>query len=132
MADRPEITVDLQQPQRCGAFRIHLTGYPWWDAMKGELKDEVELWTSLDGQDFRSLGKFNLDLRWKDLPVNPMGPDHETFTAPVFELIPPQPVEARYVRYRITARRFTMTSEVQVFDWVRYDPMDLRIPLPEQ
>lgn len=32
---RPEITVDLQQPQRCGAFRVHLTGYPWWDAMKG-------------------------------------------------------------------------------------------------
>lgn len=93
---------------------------------------DLQLWTLLDGQDFRSLGKFNLDLRWKDLPVNPMGPDDETFTAPVFELIPPQPVEARSVRYRITARRFTMSSEVQVFDWVRCDPMDLRIALPEE
>src|SRR2546430_11834852 len=68
---QPEITVDLGVPQKCGAFRIQLgAGWPWWDALKGEFKDKVEVLTSPDGQNYSSRGYFNLNLRWKDLPAN--------------------------------------------------------------
>src|SRR5205085_5773144 len=50
---QPEITVDLGASQSCGAFRIQLgAGWPWWDALKGEVKDKVELLTSADGENF--------------------------------------------------------------------------------
>lgn len=129
---QPAITVDLEQPRRCGAFRIHLTGYPFWDAMQGEVKDKVELLTSTDGKTYASQGFFDLNLRWKDLPVNHLWPDEEVFTAPIFELVPPRPVEARYVRFHLTSRRFLMTSEVEVLDFLKYEPFDLRIALPGQ
>ena len=36
----PEITVDMGRPETIGAFRIHLTaGWPWWDALRGEVQD---------------------------------------------------------------------------------------------
>jgi len=128
----PVVTVDLGSRRRCGAFSIHLTGYPFWDALKGEVKDQIELLTSADGTTYTSHGRFNLELRWKDLPANLMWPDEETMTGPVFDLAPPEPVEARYVRYRIAARRFTMTSEVEVLDALRSEPFDLRLALPDE
>jgi hypothetical protein len=127
---KPEITVDLGSVQTCGAFRIHVTGYPFWDAMQGEVKDEIELLTSEDGQTFTNRGRFDLNLRWKDLPANHLGPDEEVFTGPVFELAPAQSVAARYVRFKIAAKRFTQVTEVQVLDFVKYAPFDLRIALP--
>ncbi|MCR4414459.1 MAG: discoidin domain-containing protein, partial [Thermoguttaceae bacterium] len=127
---KPAITVDLQDPHRCGAFRIHLTGYPFWDALKGEVRDQIEVLTSTDGREFTSQGFFKLDLRWKDLPANLMWPDEENATAPVFDLVLPRPVEARYVRFAVTARRFVQISEVQVLDRIDSKPFDLRIALP--
>ncbi len=112
--------------------RIHLTGYPFWDALAGEVKDEVELFTSTDGKQFTRRGAFALDLRWKDLPVNLMWPDEETMTGPVFELVLPEAVDARWVRFAIRAKRFTMTSEVEVLDGVQDKPFDLRLALPER
>jgi hypothetical protein len=129
---RPEITVDLGSRQRCAAFRIHLTGYPWWDSLKGECKDEIEVLTSADGKDYTSQGLFDVNLRWKDLPVNHIWPDEESETGPVLTLVPRQPVQARYVRYKITARRFTDVSEVMVLDSIKSEPFDLRIALPEK
>ncbi len=127
----PEITVDLGQPQPCGAFRIHLgAGWPWWDALKGEVKDRVELLTSLDGRDYASLGFFDLNLRWKDIPVNHLWPDEEVIAAHAFELLPPAPARARYVRFKVAPERSAIVSEVQVFDSVRYEPFDLRLRLP--
>ena len=129
---RPEITIDLGTAKKCGAFRIQLgAGWPWWDALKGEIKDQVELLTSSDGRDFASQGFFNFNLRWKDLPVNEMWPDEEVIAAHNFDLIPTQPVEARYVRYKITPERTLTVSEVQVLDQIRYAPFDLRLALPE-
>ena len=128
----PEITVDLGSPQRCGAFRIQLSGYPWWDSLRGEVKDDVEVLTSTDGKGFASQGLLAPNLRWKDVPANHMAPDEETMTGPLLDLVPPRPVEARYVRYKITARRFAMTSEVEVLDRVDSRPFDLRIALPER
>ena len=128
----PEITVDLGAAQKCGAFRIQLgAGWPWWDALKGEFKDKVELLTSADGQSYTSLGFFNLNLRWKDLPANHIWPDDEVIAAHNFELIPPEPVQARYVRYKLTPERALTVSEVEVLDSIRYEPFDLRIALPE-
>jgi hypothetical protein len=60
-----------------------------------------------------------------------MWPDDEIIAAHPFELQPPEPVQARFVRYRITPERSLTVSEVQVFDSVRYEPFDLRIALPE-
>ncbi len=128
---KPEITVDLGERQKCGAFRIQLgAGYPWWDAIKGQFKDKVEVVTSADGKDFTSQGFFDLNLRWKDLPVNHFWPDEEAMAAHNFELIPPTPIEARYVRYKITPERALTVSEVEVLDFIRYEPFDLRVALP--
>src|SRR5688500_1116375 len=66
----PEITVDLGQPQKAAAYRIHIHGYEWKDAIKGQVPDEVEVLTSNDGKEFKSAGKFDFKLRWKDIPVN--------------------------------------------------------------
>lgn len=129
---QPEITVDLQSPQRCGAFRVQVSGYPWWDSLKGEVKDRIEVLTSTDGKNFTSQGLFDLNLWWKDVPANHMAPDEEAMTGPIFDLVPPQPVEARYVRYKIDAKRFTDVSEVEVLDGIRSEPFDLRIALPSR
>ncbi len=128
---KPEITLDLGQAESCGAFRIQLgAGYPWWDALKGQVKDKVEVFTSVDGRGYTTQGLFNLDLRWKDLAVNHLWPDDEAIAGHLFELIMPKPVMARYVRFTITAARSVTASEVQVLNFVRYEPFDLRIILP--
>nr|NIP27375.1 discoidin domain-containing protein [Phycisphaerae bacterium]NIR67763.1 discoidin domain-containing protein [candidate division Zixibacteria bacterium]NIP51756.1 discoidin domain-containing protein [Phycisphaerae bacterium]NIS53453.1 discoidin domain-containing protein [Phycisphaerae bacterium]NIU10935.1 discoidin domain-containing protein [Phycisphaerae bacterium] len=128
----PEITVDLGSPQSCGAFRIHLSaGWPWWDALKGQVQDKVELLTSTDGKNYTSRGYFPINLRRKDLPVNHMMPDDETATGFNYELVPPEPVRARYVRFKITPERTLTVSEVQVLDFIRTKPFDLRIALPD-
>jgi hypothetical protein len=128
----PEVTVDLGAVQKCGAFRIQIgAGWPWWDALKGEVKDRVELLTSMDGHEFMSHGQFDLNLRWKDLPANHMWPDEEVIAAHPYELLLPQPVSARFVRYKITPERSLTVSEVEVFDRIGYKPFDLRVALPE-
>ncbi|MBN2268986.1 MAG: hypothetical protein JXN61_00130 [Sedimentisphaerales bacterium] len=131
--DDPVIEVDLGQAQRCGAFRIHLSaGWPWWDAMKGQVKDKVEVLTSLDGRTFESRGFFALNLRWKDIPINHMMPDDETATGFTYDLVPGEAVEARYVKFKITAERTLTVSEVQVLDSIKYKPFDLLVALPDE
>jgi len=131
--DNPVIEVDLEKAQSCGAFRIHLSaGWPWWDAMKGQVKDKVEVLTSLDGRTFSSQGFFVLNLRWKDIPANHMMPDEETATGFTYDLVPKEPVEARYVRFKVMAERILTVSEVQVLDRIRYKPFDMLIALPDE
>jgi hypothetical protein len=129
--DEPVVTVDLGQVEKCAAFRIQAGGYPWWDALKGEGRDQVEVLTSVDDKQYASQGSFDFNLRWKDIPVNEIWPDEETLRAPNYVLIPAKPVEARYVRFVITPQRFFSASEVQVLDSVAYKPFDLRIALPD-
>jgi hypothetical protein len=129
----PVITVDLGTISRCGAFRIDLSaGWPWWDAMKREVKDTVEVLTSTDAKEYTSQGFFDLNLRWKDIPVNHMMPDDETATGFTYTLVPQGSVDARYVQYRITPKRTLTVSEVQVLDSIEYTPFDLRIALPDE
>jgi hypothetical protein len=126
-----DITVDLGRTQKCGAFRIEVgAGYPWWDAIKGQFKDKAEILTSTDGQNFTSQGFFNFNLRWKNLPVNHFWPDEEVIAAHNFELIPPAPVQARFVRFHVQPERSITVSEVEVLDSIQYKPFDLRIALP--
>jgi hypothetical protein len=128
----PVITLDLGTVRHCGAFRIHLSaGWPWWDALKGQVKDTIEVLTSVDGQRYTSCGFFDLNLRRKDIPVNHMLPDDETATGFLYALTPPKPLDARYVQYKITPQRILTVSEVQVLDSIRYEPFDLRIALPD-
>jgi hypothetical protein len=128
---RPAVTVDLGKPESCAAFRIHLSGgWPWWDALKGEVKDKVEVETSADGGGYSSRGFFQMNLRWKDIPLNHMMPDDETATGPTYCLVPPEPIRARYVRFNITPARILTVSEVEVLDSIRDEPFDLRVALP--
>jgi hypothetical protein len=126
----PEITVDLGKPEQAGAFRIHIHGYPAQDAVKGNVKDEVEVLTSNDGKEFTSAGKFDFNLRWKDIPVNYMWSDEEQFVAHNHTLVLPKPVEARFVKFAIKPSRMMVVSEVQVLDEVKSKPFDLKIALP--
>jgi hypothetical protein len=129
----PVVTLDLGTVQRCGAFRIHLSaGWPWWDALKGQVKDTIEVLTSMDAQQYTSRGFFDLNLRRKDIPINHMLPDDETATGFLYALTPPEPVDARYVQYKITPQRILTVSEVQVLDAIQYEPFDLRIALPDE
>ncbi|HQK92892.1 MAG TPA: right-handed parallel beta-helix repeat-containing protein, partial [Armatimonadota bacterium] len=128
-----DITIDLGERQHCGGFRIHLGGgWPWWDALKGEVRDTVEVLTSTDGEQYISRGPFDLNPWRKDLPINLMLPDEETLGAYLYDLALPEPVDARFVRFRLTARRSVCVSEVQVLDEIRSEPFDLRIALPDE
>jgi hypothetical protein len=91
----------------------------------------VEVLTSTDARQYASQGSFDLNLRWKDIPVNHMMPDDETATGFTYTVVPQGPVEARYVQYKITARRTLTVSEIQVLDSIEYTPFDLRIALPD-
>jgi len=129
----PVIDLDLGAEQLCGAFRIQLSaGWPWWDALKGQVKDTVEVQTSRDNRDFVSQGFFNLNLRRKDIPINHMMPDDETATGFTYEMIPQEPVQTRFVRFKIGTQRTLTVSEIQVLDSIRYEPFDLRIALPDE
>ena len=128
----PEIVVDLGQPTKLAAFRIHISGgYPWWDAIKGEVKDKVEVLVSNDGKDFRSVGNFDFDLYWKDVPVNYMWTDEESFCGHNHLLMAKEPVEARYVKYAVTPERSLLITEVQALDGVKLEPFDMKIALPD-
>ncbi len=129
--DAPVVTVDLGGVEKCAAFRIQAGGYPWWDGLRGEVRDRVEVQTSFDGQQYVSQGFFNFNLRWKDIPVNEMWPDEETLCAPNYILVPSKPAEAKYVRFVITPERFLSVSEIQVLDSIRYEPFDLKVALPD-
>ncbi|MGB2821370.1 MAG: hypothetical protein WBF17_10340, partial [Phycisphaerae bacterium] len=126
----PVITLDLGTPVECASFGMNFHGYPWWDALKGQIKDTVEVLVSTDGQQYTSLGLLNTDLRWRDLPANHMYPDHEVIQGHTFRLVPPAPVKARYVQYRVTNQRFFDCTELEVLDAIRLEPFDLRIALP--
>jgi len=127
----PVVTLDLGAATACAAFGMNFHGYPWWDALKGEIQDKVEVLVSTDGTDYTSLGHLDTDWRWKDLPVNHLWPDHETIQGATFRLAPDRPVEARYVQYRVTNARFFACTELEVLDAIRFEPFDLRIALPE-
>ena len=128
----PVVTVDLGKQETCGAFRIQIgAGWPWWDALKGQVKDKVEVLTSPDGKDYTSQGLFDFELYWKDIPINHFMPDDETAQGYTFALIPPKPVQARYVRFPITPERILTVSEVQVLDFIKYEPFDIRVALPD-
>jgi hypothetical protein len=132
--ERPKdlaITIDLEKPEKVGAFRAHVHGYPWFDAMKGEMPERIEVLTSLDGKEFTSRGTFNLKLRWKDLSADFMWPDSERFEGHMFDLILPEQVDARYVRFQVASTRGAGITELQALDFIRKEPFDLRIALPK-
>ena len=95
------------------------------------MQDTVEVLTSTDDQTYASQGVFTLNLRRKDIPANHLLPDDDTATGPTFALVPDAPLEARYVRYKITPARSLDVSEVQVLDALEYEPFDLRVALPD-
>jgi hypothetical protein len=129
--DTPQVTVDLGQAERCAAFRIQTGGYPFQDALKGEVQDRIEVFTSADGKQYASQGYFDCRLRWKDIAVNDVWPDEETLKGPNYLLVAKEPVQARYVRFAITPQRILSVSEVQVLDSITYEPFDLKLALPD-
>jgi len=128
----PVITLDLGAPKACASFGMDFHGYPWWDALQGQVKDKVEVLTSLDGEDYESQGSLKTDLRWVDLPANHMWPDDERITGHTFRLIPEKPVETRYVKYKVTSPRIFDCTELEVLDSIKFEPCDLRIALPDE
>ncbi|HUV38594.1 MAG TPA: hypothetical protein VMY39_03230, partial [Planctomycetota bacterium] len=132
--DKPvEIVVDIGKIETCGAFRIHTCGgYPWWEALKGEVKDEIEVLTSVDGKEYVSHGMVNQDLRLKDVPINHFMPDDMSSGGWNFELIPENPVKCRYVKFKVTPRRTVAVTEVQALEFIKYEPFDLRVALPDE
>ncbi|MBN2473981.1 MAG: right-handed parallel beta-helix repeat-containing protein [Pirellulales bacterium] len=128
----PVITVDLGAPTTCAAFGMNFHGYPWWDALAGEVQDRVEVLTSTDGKIYTSQGFLQTDLRWKDLPLNHMWPDEERITGHTFQLVPSAPLQARYVRYMVSNKRLFDCTELEVLDRIRFEPFDMRVALPDQ
>jgi hypothetical protein len=128
----PEIVVDLGEVKSCAAFRIHTNGYEWYDNLKGENKDKVEVLVSTDGKEYKPVGQFDFNLHWKDIPVNFMYPDDETLCGYNFFLPAKEgKVDARYVKYKVTPSRMMGITELQVLDSYHFEPFDLRIALPD-
>ena len=128
----PAITVDLGSSELCASFGLNLHGYPWWDALKGEIKDRVEVLTSPDGNEYTSQGFLRMDLRWVDLPANFMWTDEETMTSATFRCVPARKVSARYVKFQISNKRIVDCAGIEVLDEYSLKPFDLRIALPDQ
>src|SRR5262249_7856516 len=57
----PVITLDLGAPTLCASFGMNFHGYPWWDALKGEVQDKVEVLTSSDGENYTPQGFLHSD-----------------------------------------------------------------------
>ncbi len=131
-ADPVEITVDLGRTVSAAAFGMNFHGYPFWDALKREIKDRVEVLTSSDGKEFSPAGFLQTDVLWKDVPVNHMWTDEETMAGHAFRLVPDKPVEARFVRYRVFNKRLFCCTELEVLDSIRFEPFDMRIALPDE
>jgi hypothetical protein len=128
----PAITVDLGAAKTCASFGMNFHGYPWWDALKGEVQDKVEVLTSLDGITYATQGYLKTDMRWVDLPVNYMWTDEETMTSATFRLIPDRPVNAKFVKYQVTNRRIFDCAGIEVLDSIQREPFDLRVALPDE
>jgi hypothetical protein len=128
----PTITLDLGATQTCAAFGMNFHGYPWHDALKGQMKDQVEVLVSDDGKNFQPVGHLKTDLRWKDLPVNHVWTDEETMTGGTFRVIPERPVSARFVQYRIKSDRNFCATELEVLDSIKSELFDLRVALSAQ
>ena len=128
----PVITLDLGEVKSCAALGMNFHGYPWWDALRGEIKDAVEVLVSKDGKEYMSVGQLQTDWRWKDLPANHVWPDHERIEGATFRVVPPRPVEARFVQYKVTSRRMFCATELEVLDAIRTEPFDLRVALPDE
>ena len=127
----PVITLDLGAPTACASFGMNFHGYPAHDALKGQVKDRVQVLVSDDGKDFRPLGDLKTDLRWKDLPVNYVWPDDETFAGGTFRLVPERPVTTRFVQYKVTSKRNFCATELEVLDSLKREPYDMRVALPQ-
>jgi hypothetical protein len=128
----PTITLDLGEKKSCASFGLNFHGYPWWDSLKGQIKDRVAIQVSDDGRDFTSIGQLKTDLRRKDIPVNFMLPDEETLAGHTFRLIPEKPISTRFVRYLVTNDRHFCVTELEVLDSIEQKPFDLRIALPDE
>jgi hypothetical protein len=128
----PVITLDLGAPTECASFGMNFHGYPWPDALRGQIKDKVEVLVSDDGSTFTSIGFLQTDLWRKDIPVNFMLPDIEQLTGGTFRLIPEKPIKTRHVQYRITNKRAFDVTELEVLDHISSKPFDLRIALPDE
>jgi hypothetical protein len=128
----PVITVDLEREVTCASFGLNLHGYPWWDALQGEVKDKVEVLTSLDGKEYVSRGFLNTDIRWVDLPANFMWTDEETMTSATFRCVPATPARARYVKFQIQNQRIIDCAGIEVLDSYKLEPFDLRLALPDE
>jgi hypothetical protein len=126
----PVITLDLGAAATCASFGLNFHGYPWQDALKGAIKDQVEVLISDDGTKYTSVGFLQSDPRRKDIPVNFMLPDNEELTGATFRVIPPKPVSARYIQFKITNPRTFDVTEIEVLDAIDFKPFDLRIALP--
>jgi hypothetical protein len=128
----PVITLDLGAETACAGLGMNFHGFPWWDALKGEVKDKVEVLVSPDGKEYACVGFLKTDLRRVDIPINFMLPDAETLTGCTFRLVPDKPVKARYVQYKVTSNRFFDCTELEVLDSIRFEPFDIRIALPDE
>jgi hypothetical protein len=128
----PVITLDLEEAQKVAAVRIHVTGYPY-DFSNGPFS-EVEVLTSADGETFTSQGTITTRMRYKDIDGDFIPPERGGFESWVFPLVFQEPVEARYVRYKVTnPKMFFSTSEVLAYDGVRVEDWHepLAMPLDE-
>ena len=129
----PEITVDLGQPADDRRLphpldrRLAVVGCAAGrSAGRGRSADVA--WTA---RQYASHGQFDFDLRRKDMPINHMLPDDETAQGFNFTKLLPAPIPARYVRFKVKPQRILGISEVQALDFVKYEPFDIRMALPD-
>jgi len=88
----------LERAQKC-AFRIQLgAGWPWWDALKGQVQDKVEVADFARWEGVRQPGSGEFQFALERPAVNHLWPDEEVIAAHFFRADCPKPVQARYVR----------------------------------
>jgi hypothetical protein len=126
----PEITLDLEKDIDCAAIGLQTCGD---NSLTGGLSRNcsVEVLTSTDNKDFKSIGMVNLDMRFKDIPYNYLLADDESLGGGKFYVPLDKPVKARYVKYRIKVKGgMFFTTELFVHDSAMIAPFDIGVALP--
>ncbi len=128
----PIFTLDLGALKPCASFGLNIHGYESKDALRGQVKDTIEVFTSSNGKEYKSQGFLQTALRRKDIPFNFLLPDNEELKGFTARLIPDKPIETRFVQFKINNKRFLAVTEIEVLNSIKFAPYDLQIALPNE
>jgi len=127
--ENPLITLDLGAAQTVAAVGVHVTGYPY-DLYRGPFC-VIAVRTSTDGAIYQSRGSVETRMSAIDLDGDFLNQERGGFESLVFPLVFKEPVETRYVQFRVAnPEMYFDTSEIMVYDSVQTEEWREPLAMP--